>query len=537
MRSTGGPEDDATSWAWRWTRAFVALGLGLRLVRYAVDNPLWGDEAFVAVNLIARGYRDLLRPLDYGQICPVLFLWGVRASVGLFGFGEWSLRLVPMACGLAGVVLFLGVARGVARGLALLLAVAIFAVSAPPIRYAAEVKPYASDLLAALLLIGPASAWLREPGRAGRLWALAGIAPIAMAMSHPAAFVAAGIGLALAAPVLRAGRSAVVPFLAFGLAAAASFLALYVLVLRPQDAAMPADLRGYWDGAFPPLGRPLALARWLIAAHTGKMLAYPGGGDGGASSLTLGLVVAGSVALWRRGDRATLGVLLGPLALTLVASAFRRYPYGGEARHMQYLAPSFCLLAGIGGEALIRAVPRSRARLLLARAAAWALAASGPVLTFQYINHPYVHPYDREARAFARRFWPELARDAEVACATWDFGLRERGWWNPRSAFYLCNQMIYCPSRRRGAGPRWDAVTATRPLRCVLYDGMPPDHPDVAAWLAAMRRRYDLRGARTVVAAMAGPGSRAGGERLVVFEFVPRAGAGPAVAGGQPVRR
>ena len=47
----------------------------LRIARYTMNFPLWWDEAFVAVNLIRRGYLELLRPLDYGQVCPILFLW------------------------------------------------------------------------------------------------------------------------------------------------------------------------------------------------------------------------------------------------------------------------------------------------------------------------------------------------------------------------------------------------------------------------------------------------------------------------------
>ena len=63
------------------TWAFVGLGVLLRLTRYLMDYPLWWDEAFVAVNFIRRDYLDLLRPLDYGQVCPILFLW-CRAGAG-----------------------------------------------------------------------------------------------------------------------------------------------------------------------------------------------------------------------------------------------------------------------------------------------------------------------------------------------------------------------------------------------------------------------------------------------------------------------
>ena len=83
------------------TWAFVVLGVLLRLVRYAMDYPLWWDEAFVAVNFIRRDYLDLLRPLDYGQVCPILFLWAELTLVKLLGFSEWSLRLFPLVCAIA----------------------------------------------------------------------------------------------------------------------------------------------------------------------------------------------------------------------------------------------------------------------------------------------------------------------------------------------------------------------------------------------------------------------------------------------------
>ena len=162
------PPGAAALWTERWleraTWAFVGLGVLLRVVRYLMDYPLWWDEAFLAVNFIRRGYLDLLRPLDYSQVCPILFLWIELTVVKLAGFSEWSLRLFPLACAGASVVVFRHVAGRVVRGVPLLLAVGIFAVSFHPIRHAADVKPYASDLLVALVLLVPVFAWLARPG-------------------------------------------------------------------------------------------------------------------------------------------------------------------------------------------------------------------------------------------------------------------------------------------------------------------------------------------------------------------------------------
>ena len=51
-----------------------------------MNYPLWWDEAFVAVNFIRRDYLDLLRPLNYGQVCPILFLWCELTVVKILGF-------------------------------------------------------------------------------------------------------------------------------------------------------------------------------------------------------------------------------------------------------------------------------------------------------------------------------------------------------------------------------------------------------------------------------------------------------------------
>src|SRR6516165_9417647 len=62
-------------WMIRLTWGFVGLGLLVRLVRFWVCYPLYPDEAFVAVNYLNRDYAGLLKPLDYSQVAPPLFLW------------------------------------------------------------------------------------------------------------------------------------------------------------------------------------------------------------------------------------------------------------------------------------------------------------------------------------------------------------------------------------------------------------------------------------------------------------------------------
>jgi hypothetical protein len=80
--------------------------------------------------------------------------------------------------------------------------------------------------------------------------------------------------------------------------------------------------------------------------------------------------------------------------------------------------------------------------------------------------------------------------------------------------------MIYSPQRRQHREPRWESVSASRPLRCVLSLADPAE-PRVAAWLHAMEQGYQLRDCRTIVVDMAAPRARARTEQYVVYEFVP----------------
>ncbi len=72
--------------------SFLVLGCVFRIIRYAQNLPLWSDECFLSVNFIDRGYRELLEPLDNGQIAPPLFLWAQRFIIDLGEFSENEIR-------------------------------------------------------------------------------------------------------------------------------------------------------------------------------------------------------------------------------------------------------------------------------------------------------------------------------------------------------------------------------------------------------------------------------------------------------------
>jgi len=373
----------------------LVVGVAARLVRYLLCFPIWGDEAFICLNLHHPNWLDLAGPLRFDQVAPVLFLWIEWAAYHFLGASEIALRLPSLLAGVAALLLFVPLSRRVLPTKAALLAVGLLAVSYYPVRHAVEVKPYAFDLFVSTSLLSLAAAWLHDPGRRRPLLLLTGFVPVALAASYPAVFVAGAVSLTLL-PVVRCRNDPMIRLL-FGLynvLLLSTFTTLFLLVGRQQHAAMIAFSSGYWDASFPPAA-PLEWPVWLLSSHTGNLFAYPVGGKAGASALTFFCCLLGVRELWRGGKRDLLALLTAPFLLTLAAAVLRKYPYGGSARVAQHLAPSICLLAGFGLSTFLRRRAFPVAILLLV------LLGMGGVV--RDLLHPYKTPGDEQVRRLARQ--------------------------------------------------------------------------------------------------------------------------------------
>jgi hypothetical protein len=391
--------------------ALIILGLLARTMRYLLNFPIWGDEAFLAVNFILRDFRGLLEPLVYGQIAPLGFMWTELAVTRLAGLSEWALRLVPYVSGLVVLLLFRRfVARNFGAPVALL-AVGFLAAAYYPIRHAVEVKPYSTDLLVGLIII--MAGWgvyqrANSPPRWGALILLSGLS---VWCSYPAIFVAGAVALLLTYRLVRSPtRPIVAGWVIYGVVLGSSFLAMYWLYAKPHAQAVPELSEiNMWTKTFPPIAQPWKLPLWLVLVHTGNMLAYPIGGKNGGSIVTLVLVIIGSVVLWR-SRKALLLLLLGPLPFNFIASALHLYPYGGSARTSLFMAPAFCLLAAIGLFATFKKVVPPVLRLRAVRTAAVVLGLIAVSCMVRDLLEPYKKPETRESRLALR--W--LARQVEA---------------------------------------------------------------------------------------------------------------------------
>ena len=368
----------------------LLLGLGWRGLRYGLGFPLWGDEALLTSTLMSRDFPGMLRPLDYLQIAPLGFMWAELTAVRVLGFSEYALRAIPFLCGIASMLLFWRFAVRIADRRGALLAVAFLAASYYPVRHAAEVKPYAVDLLVSLAITYLAWIVSRNPSAITHWAGLIFLAALGPWISYPFVFVAAAAGVYLLSGLLRPARpKAIAGCILYCAVLTLSFLSMYLLYGRAQAETAPHLVtHKMWVGAFPPLERPWELPLWLIKVHTGNMMAYPIGGRSGRSALTLALVLVGTVATWRRSRR-TLLLLLGPLVLTFIAAAVKRYPYGTSARVSLYMGPAFCLLGGVGLRSVLGRMLRGRSVQGGFRIAAVVLASVAMAGIVRDVVQPY----------------------------------------------------------------------------------------------------------------------------------------------------
>jgi hypothetical protein len=507
------------------TWAFVALGVTLRLTRWLLRFPIWHDEAFVAVNFIDRDYLQLLQPLDYLQVSPLGFLFLEKLAVDTFGFSELSLRLVPTLAAIAALFAFRDLATRLLTPFASLLAVAILAVAQSPLRHGNEVKPYSIDLLMAAVLLDLAVRWWQNPERTSRLWALAAFVPFAIVLSMPAVFIAGGIALSITPAILQSNRRHTwIAFLAFVAALAASFTLVMALSMNTEATEVVREiyLDNYWSSSFPPLSDGIGPGiSWLASIHSGNLFAYPIGGEGGASSISLALFIIGAVALLRSRNYLLLTALVAPFGLNLLAAAMKRYPYGGEARIAQHLAPAICLLAALGADRLLAHL-RSRRAWIEQGLIGLLLVIGAGQFTLSLVK-PYQLESSQRARGFARWFWPTMAHDGSTICVKTEHrrDFEPWQWVTGISAEYLCNQRIYRPARVDNQGP-----AADRPLRCVVYQvetyGPIWDKPAFRDWIDPLREKYRLDRITTypVNVQLKGPDWKH--EYYHVFEFLPR---------------
>ena len=417
----------------------LLIGTVLRLFHYVLGRSLWLDEARLALDIASLSWSELLKPLPYDQAGPPLFLWGVKAlSVG-FGVNEWALRAIPLVAGIGVVWLIHPVARRFVTAPAATVAAAIVAFSPSLIFFSNEVKPYSSDALVTLVLLGLAAAWHQRPEDTRRWVLLTAAGVILVWLSAPAILVLAGIGCALLLDGAIRSRN-MVRLLVTGSLWLFSFGTAYLLVYQP--ASRNPYLREYWAPALLVPGTPDLLERtWLVtrAVVWGIPFGHPGPiAPSPVESLVMSpmtpllvILLGLGVARLLRENKFRAALILAPLVVTVAATVIGAYPL---ALRLSLFTAGLLLVPLVAGvEWIVAAVAVTRRSRVRALVAGWLLALpvtiavpdlmrwsapqhSRPIIQWYEAeagDEPiYIHPGALPAWAFYTTDWsaPDTAR-------------------------------------------------------------------------------------------------------------------------------
>ncbi len=382
----------------------LAIGVLLRLRTYLSNRSLWLDEALLAINIMRQSLAGLLGPLAYDQAAPVGFLLVSRLSVILFGESEYSLRLVPLLCGLASLFLFRALAERILSPMASLIALVLFVASDRLTYYASETKQYSTDVTVALLLWLGATTVERDPERFSRRRALlaAVVGGVSVWFSHPAVFVLAAIGARWL--WVRLGRKDWA-----GLAAGAavcgvwllSFAIFYIVSLR--KTAQSKGLAEFWTLAAAPLPpKSYEDLRWYLQALE-RIASLPLGREVGEIVLFAGIL--GAVALFRQARDGFYWLLL-PGVFALLASGLQKYPVAN--RLWLFMIPALVLVAAAGAAEVWE---RTRGAFPLLAVVFLALLSLQPIL---YAAYHFVRPLRVQETRPLLEYWRAQRRPGDV---------------------------------------------------------------------------------------------------------------------------
>jgi hypothetical protein len=327
----------------------VLLGVALRLWEFVFNRSLYLDEILLTRSIVGMPLRELLtKPLLMDQVAPRGFLLIERLVVMVFGPSELALRLFPLLCGILSVILFRRLAERVLTGTGPALALFLFAIGVPLIRYGGDVKQYAMDIAAAIGLLLLALDLREKEATTKRLLLAGALGLVIVWFSQAAVLVMAGIGLGLAVDWLisrdrRAWRELLVMIPMWGVAS----IAAVITGMRSMTPSTREFMDDFWAGGFFPRTLRVTEAPGWFWERLSSIFSDPSLLRYRWPAVFLLVALAGVIALWRRSRPAAL-LLVGPFVVTMAAAVAHQYPFRG--RLIVWLVPSALIAEAAGAE-------------------------------------------------------------------------------------------------------------------------------------------------------------------------------------------
>jgi hypothetical protein len=332
-----------------YSKIVVAFGFLLSLVQFISNRSLWIDEAMLARNIISKSSAELLQPLDYMQVAPILFLQIEKFSSSMMPDSELGLRIFPLIFYWFSLILFYKIISLVfSDRWIILLLLSLFVLNNHLIYYSSEVKQYASDVAFTLSIYYFSIKKYIDDSKKYIYISFLGAIGVFLSNISPVILTCAGLYLLLQNAKERNNLKAQHLFFTL-LIWIAVFLLYYIRFIKNH----PSQNRmiKYWEnvGAFIPNNPFSADFYAFLSTNTSKISsALLPFSEIGATLIILFLFL-GIVSLIKNGRKGFIILFLLPPVIHLLLSAFRLYPF--DLRLILYIFPLLIFVIGFGLQA------------------------------------------------------------------------------------------------------------------------------------------------------------------------------------------
>lgn len=325
------------------TALVLSTGLALPLYQFLHNRSLWLDEAMLALNILAKDYRELLLPLDDHQVAPILFLWIEKWFVTVIHPAEYGLRVFPLFCYFLSLFFFWRLTRLLFKEqLTIVFALSLFVCSNALLYYSSEVKQYMCDvLMTTSIYFFTLKPYERKENR---YYILAITGSIFLFLSNVAPIILFSCGAYLCYQNLSS-RSGDAKYLT-GLIGVWGTIFLWYYFNFINDHPTQSIMVAYWSDAngFMPLNPVSGAFFHFLSTKTGEIfIDFFQLGYWSKWGLPL-LSLLGCIHLSSKKNLAAL--LITPFILHLLLSGFRLYPF--HSRLILYLCPLTILIITMG---------------------------------------------------------------------------------------------------------------------------------------------------------------------------------------------
>lgn len=317
---------------------------------------MWLDEILAVLNFQQYGFFELFQPAEIPQWAPIGFLASTRVLITLFGDSEYVYRLLPFIVGCVSLFLFYRLSKNFLEPITTLYCNLLFSLSTSLSFYSNEFKPYIFDVASGILLATLLLPFLKKK-MAGHEALIIGLTGSSLIwFSYTIIFVMAGIGTVVAMRflLLKESSSLKNTFLMIGLWIA-SFGINYSIFLK--DISDIPNIANYWGqkNHYMPL-IPSSYSDLLWFKDNAFRYFDDVAGVRKMGIFLFGCYCLGNIYFITKKEYYNLLYLTMPIAIVLIASALKLYPFSG--RLVIFTAPFALIIAGASFELLRKTIKK-----------------------------------------------------------------------------------------------------------------------------------------------------------------------------------